>query len=49
MVKKGFKPKWTPLHDERADAFQKIYFAEGKREVVSDQEDFMKWAYGKKA
>lgn len=49
MAKKGFKPEWKPLHTKRAEMFQQIYFAEGKKEIVSDSDDFMKWAYGKES
>ncbi len=49
MSKLGFKPKWTPLHDKRADQFQEKYFQKGKKDTASDHSDFMKWAYGKKS
>lgn len=49
MTKKGFKPKWTKLHTKRADQFEETYFVKGKKEIVSDPHDFMKWMYGKKA
>lgn len=47
MAKEGFTPKWTPLHTKRAEKFEEEYLEKGKREIVSDQEEFMKWAYGK--
>lgn len=49
MTKKGFKPEWTKLHTARADQFEGTYFKKGKKEIVSDPDDFMKWMYGKKA
>lgn len=48
MQKLGFKPEWKPLHDKRADQFKETYFGKGKIETV-EQQDFMKWAYGKKS
>ena len=49
MSKQGFKPKWTQLHTKRADQFEETYLEKGKKDIVSDPDDFMKWAYGKKA
>lgn len=49
MSKLGFEPKWDPLHDERADQFEKTYFKKGKKETATDHNDFMKWAYDKKS
>jgi len=49
MSKQGFEPKWTPLHDKRADQFEKIYLKKGIQKIASDHDDFMKWAYGKKS
>ncbi|GEM_PF-5507370 len=47
MSKLGFKPKWTPLHDKRAEEFQETYFASSKKDTAADHDAFMKWAYGK--
>ena len=49
MTKQGFEPKWTPLHYQRADQFQKQYLQNDKKDIASDYNDFVKWAYGKKS
>ncbi len=49
MKKIGFKPKWLPIHDERAEQFEKTYLVKGKKITAVVQHEFMEWLYDKKS